>query len=73
MAADAGAFAQVVANTAEHTGQRIILPHYAQRLGGVAVTHGIHVLRDLLINRALIDTRCLDAVEQTEFTRRLRV
>ena len=73
MRTNTGPFTQVVADAAEHTRQRVVLAHYLQRLGGVAVSHRAHVPRDFLIYRTFIDARGLNAVEQPEFAWRLGV
>ncbi len=70
--ADAGVLAQVVADPAEDGRQRVVLTGQSHGLEEVAVADGVHVLGNLLIHRALVDTRCLDAIEVLELPGRFR-
>jgi hypothetical protein len=70
--ADAGVLAKVVADPTQNRGKRIVLAGETHRPREVAVADRVHVLRDLLVHRALVDAGSLDAVEKIERPRGLR-
>ena len=62
--ANTGGLAQVVANPPQGGGDRVVSPGQAQRLIKITFPHRLHVLRYLLIDRALVNAGRLDTVEQ---------
>ncbi len=70
--ADACVLTQVIAHPAENRRQRVVLASHLHRTKEVAIAYRVHVLRHLLVDRALVDTRCLDAVEVVQLARSLR-
>ena len=69
--ANTGLLTQVIADPAEYAGSGIVGPDDPQRPCDIAITHSAHVLRHVLIHRALIDAGGLNTIEQTEFAQRL--
>ena len=66
--ADADLLAEMVARAAEDRAERVVAAHDLDRFVEPALAHEAHVLRDLLVHRALVGTRRLDAVEQPKRT-----
>ena len=71
--AHARALAQVIAHPSQDGGQWVIGAGDLDRIQEIALAYGTHVGRDVLVDRAPVDARGLDAVEQVELAVRLRV
>ncbi len=68
MGADTCGLAKVVTDPAEDRPERVVRTHDRDGLVEVAITNRTHVCGNILINRALVDTRRLDAIEEMQLT-----
>ncbi len=68
---DAGVLAKVITDSPQDRRERVVLPGQTNGLEEVAVAHRVHVVRHLLVDGALVEAWCFDAVEVLEVARGL--